>query len=1137
MTRILATIAILISSLRVTSAADSESNFFERKVRPLLIARCGDCHGADAPEGDLTLTSVDGISQGGSLGRVFVPGRPDTSRLTRSVRYTSKLKMPPGGKLSADEIAVLEKWVRDGAALPDGTAVPSEARSGEFEITDEDRQWWSFQPIRQPDPPNVQHDNRVRTPIDRFVLRKLEQHDLTHSPDADHRTFIRRVSFDLIGLPPTPAEIDAFLADERPDAFERLVDRLLASPHYGERWGRHWLDLARYADTNGGGFDYVYPNAWRYRDYVVRAFNQDKPFDQFLTEQLAGDLLPIDCSDEEYVDRLTATGLLTLAPKGLGMQDKEQMRLDVVDDQIDVLGRSLIGLTLSCARCHDHKFDPISTRDYYGLAGVFYSTSLLADTDKNPSYWPERPLELPSMTEARKQYQSRKAANAKAIADTTNEANAKLASRARERVADYLFAAARIHQSRDRQPAVAHWPFDGSDAQVVNAVAGPEGKLSNAGRDSGPRPARVDGSIGRALRFAGQQDVVAFTPDGTLDFGKTTDFTVAFWIRTVDGYLPATADTVLAAKYASSLWFVALRPGAYNGIYLRHYDGKRTVDIKPAKNLLPKLTDNQWHHVAFASDRDGNGSVYVDGERAGETSIASISPAADFSNLQTFSIGPSANQFRGDLDDVAIWNRLLSSGEVRQLFSPDGDSEQSLNASQVLAAKPSSTTEKSFSYKEASAQGLVPSIVKRFVDVLAKAEGEAASPFQPLTVSAVSTEDVQQVLAEKRATIDTLLDDRKGGPLVPGDNVAQFYDDNFRERLAKLSSEATDIEQTRVPDPALGMVAFDATSITDLAVHIAGDHKNQGDVVARGVPDILKRVDLRKTPAAPGTTSGRLELARWLTSRDHPLTARVFVNHVWKWHFGEGLVRTPDNFGRLGEEPSHPELLDWLARRFIDSGWSVKDLHRQIVLSAVYRQQSYRGDGLSPASQIDSGNRLLWRMNRRRLEGEALRDAMLSVSGQLDERIGGTVNAWKPKMFSVDNSNAETANYNTRRRSIYLPVVRGAALHEMLQLFDFGDPNSITARRDVTTVAPQSLFLMNSPFVLEHSQKLAERLAAYSKFSTNKRIELAWQLTLSREPTPAELQRATRLIGGSPDYGWRLVCQMLLCLNEFAYVD
>ncbi len=1108
MTRTVAIGLILLLEFSVNATAGDDSGFFERKVRPLLVQQCGDCHGVDEPEGGVTLTSISGIAEGGSRGVLLVPGKLKQSRLIQAVRYTTKLKMPPEKKLSQQEISILEEWVRTGAKMP-GDAVPT--RSGEFQFTDEDRRWWSFQPIRNFVPPDVNSEHRVRTPVDRFVLRKLEQNGLTLSPDADRRTFIRRVSFDLIGLPPTPEEVESFVADQRPDAFERLVDRLLASSHYGERWGRHWLDLARYADTNGGGFDYVYPNAWRYRDYVVDAFNADKQYDTFLVEQLAGDLLTPSDDGITHTQRLAATGLLMLAPKGLGMQDKEQMILDVVDDQIDVLGRSLIGLTLSCARCHDHKFDPIPTEDYYALAGIFRSTTSLTNTDKNPSYWPERPLELPAVTTARKKYQSRQAANKKAITAAKKKANAAVMAEARKRQADYIAAAARIRATIERQTAIAHWAFDAADGSEVNSSIGPNGELANAGSPAGPRPTRIEGRTGGALQFDGQKDIVAVKPKG-IDFGAATDFTVSLWLRARRGYSPQTADSVLAANYPSAMWFIALRPGSYNGIYLRHYDGKRTVDIKPSKNQLSLLTDNAWHHVVFASDRNGKGTVYVDGKVVGEVPIASVSQAAQFHSCKKFSIGAVTNQFRGELDDVAIWNRLLSVAEIQRLFT------QSQDVATIEAARKTDSENRpadTFSYEDAAAQGLTPSILRRFVDLTANADGDA---------------------------LQKLIKGAKTTPYVVGSDAEAFYSESVKQQLTKLDTEARAIEQTRVPDPVMAMIAADAKQAIDLRVHIAGDPKNLGDVAPRGFPKIVGQgagLPANAT-ATDNTQSGRLELARWLTSPDHPLTARVFVNHIWKWHFGEGLVRTPDNFGRLGERPSHPELLDWLALRFIQNGWSPKDLHRQIVLSTTYRQSSRMravdANSLDPHA-FDSANRWLWRMNRRRLEGEALRDAMLAASGQLDRRIGGAVNKWKAKMFSVDDANNEVANYNTRRRSIYLPVVRGAALHEMLQLFDFGDPNSITARRGVTTVAPQALFLMNNPFVIGQAKGLANRLASRQDLDVAGRIQLGYQFTLSRSPTSAELERAANFLDRGRPEDWQAFCQMLLCLNEFAHAE
>ena len=1129
---------VLFSAAADVLGEDSSATRFERQVRPLLVKYCGECHDKEEPENGLTLTTVAGIARGGDSGAVLVPGEPDASQLIQAVRYTSKLKMPPDRRLAPEQIGLLEKWVREGAVVPKGSIAPRLSRSEDGPLfTEDDRNYWAFQPILPLELPAVGDTDQVRTAVDQFVLQKLEQHGLSLSPAADRRSLVRRVVFDLIGLPPTPDEVESFVHDARPDAFERLVDRLLASPQYGERWGRHWLDIARYADTNGGGFDYVYPNAWQYRDYVVRAFNSDKPYHEFVTEQLAGDLLKHSDDPDIHTERLRATGFLTLAPKGLGMQDKQQMVLDVVDDQIDVLGRSLMGLTLACARCHDHKFDPIPTEDYYSLAGIFRSTASLQDTDKNPSYWPERPLELPAVTQARKDNLSRKQANDKSIADLKSHANAAVLAAARKRLSEYLFAGARAHHYRVRASAIAHWTFDEIDGSQVLATAGPAGTLTNADSSAGLAPVVRAGRLGKAVRFAGRKEVVAIDPAklAFVDLGTTTDFSISFWLRTMPGYTPRTADTVLAVNYPSAMWFIALRPGSYNGIYLRHYNGRSSVDIKPSSSRLALLTDAAWHHIVFTSDRDGNGGVFLDGQKAGSIAIAAASRTATYTAAKTFHIGAATNGFRGDLDDVALWNRVLSAAEVHNLY--DGARNRNLNAAQVDGSRERDAIATENTTPAAGGAGLVPSLVQSFAGLLLSADGDAGSPlFELSTQPPASVDEVKAQLAKIGTQLDALLADDKAGPFKPADDFEQFYTAGDKNRLAQLRAEAHRIEVARVPPPALAMVAFDASEISDLAVHIAGDRKQLGDVVPRRFPRIIAG---ETQSAISSKQSGRLELARWLTNAGHPLTARVIANRVWQWHFGVGLVATPDNFGRLGEAPSHPRLLDWLAAQLIADDWSLKSLHRQIVLSATYRQRSRASDALAKeASRAgDSGNRLLWRMNRRRVEAEVLRDSLLAVSGQLDLHIGGTVNNWKPKMLSVDDANAETANYDTRRRSLYLPVVRDS-VYEMMQLFDFGDPNSVTARRETTTVAPQALFLMNSPFVIEQAQHLASRVMAQEKGEVGDRVRLAYRLTIAREPTETELGRAVDFVSRDQcDLQWRLLCQSLLCLNEFAYID
>jgi hypothetical protein len=774
----------------------SEFDLFEKSIRPALIRHCHECHSGDDAKAGLRLDFRGGWETGGKSGPAIIPGNPASSLLIQAIRHANPdLKMPRGGgQIPQAVIAEFEVWVRSGA--PDPRDKPAAAANAKYlawqSVLDQGRQWWSLQPITKTPPPQVANEAWPQSPIDQFILARLETAELSPNLPAAKRTLIRRLYFDLLGLPPPPADIAAFLNDDSPNAFSQLVDRLLASPHYGERWGRHWLDTARYADSNGHGNPKAYPNAWRYRDYVIDAFNQDTPYDQFLTEQLAGDLLPPTNNLDEHSRRLTATGFLALSPKLLTEQDKERMIMDVVDEQIDVTSRAIMGFTFACARCHDHKFDPISTRDYYALASVFRSSQTLDKTDVNPSSWMERPLEFPGIT-AKRLPQEKEIASVKKIIATDKKTLAKL---------------------RKTKPP---------DASKIDEL---EKKLKNA------------------------------------------------------------------------------------------------------------------------------------------------------------------------------------------------------------------------------------------------------------------------------------------------------------EELLK------EAESHKIPTPPHAMAVRDLPKPRNLRVHIAGDHKRPGEPAPRGFPDILNG---DHAPAIDDQSSGRLQLAQWLTSDQHPLTARVLVNRIWQSHFGRGLAATTDNFGKLGEAPTHPQLLDWLAADFIENGFSLKYLHRRILLSSTWQMS---GDNNATAFARDSDNRLLWRINRRRLDAEPLRDAILASAGQLDLALGGTLFPAKPGDSAVDAYNKQLATYDHDRRSVYLPVIR-SAVYDMFQIFDFGDPSVVTTTRAETTVPTQSLFLMNSPFVRKQATQFASRFARAAPGDTDRQIRLAYEIALSRPPTASELDRATQHISTSAnkDESRRQFAQMLFCLNEFIYVE
>ncbi len=755
-----------------------DANFFEKQVRPILANRCFLCHGPHAGEGQagLRLDSLAGMLRGGRSGPALVPGQADRSLLIHAVNHDTSLQMPPKAKLPIDEVRTLTRWVDAGAHWPNAEPARQPTRrleAADSEFSDEERSHWAFQPVRDPRVPELGD-----TPIDAFLLSRLQSQGILPASRAGKRTLIRRATIDLHGLPPTPQEVTAFLDDSSDGAFARVVDRLLASPRYGERWGRHWLDVARYADSNGMDDNIAHGDAWRYRDYVIQAFNQDKPYDQFVREQLAGDVIT-KWGDDNRAEGLIATGFLMLGPKMVGEDDPVKQKLDFADEQLATTSKAFLALTIDCARCHDHKFDPIRSSDYYSMLGMFTSTK-----------------------------------------------------------------------------------------------------------------------------------------------------------------------TVLTYRVTSKL-----------------------------------------NATALAS---------ADADRK----LSEIERRFDYHD-----------------DFVTNYNR-------------------------------------------------------------------ATTP--------------KQVVEEQRRAVRDALDDYYGIP------------------KAMAASEG---------------------EIQDLPVMIRGNHLTRGALAPRRFPAILAGEE--QTPVG-ADSSGRRELAAWLARPDHPLTARVMVNRIWKWHFGEGIVRTPDNFGRLGDRPDHPELLDWLARRFVESGWSVKAMHRLMMLSSAYRMAGTRNPA---AAQADPENRLLWRANRRRMEAEVLRDTLLAVSDRLDATVGGKT--LSHKNFTNLNANAYSRDpelYASHRRSAYLPVLR-SALYEVFAAFDFASPSTSNGRRGATMVAPQALFMMNAELMEDASRRFAERLEREAPGDEAERIGLAHEIAYGR---PAEADEIDSWGGFLDRYesasssrcaAWQALCRVLLSSNEFLYVQ
>ena len=982
----LATVGTVAGAAEIDPA---DLEFFESRIRPVLVERCYACHGEDPAKirGGLVLLDAAGLRAGGDSGAVIVPGSPEDSLLIEAIHYEGLTRMPPDGKLSASVIADFEQWIRLGAPDPrtDAEQTVVAERTAESYDYGPGRKHWAYRRIEDPEPPEVQKEAWIRRPIDRFILARLEERGLEPVAAADRRTLLRRATFDLIGLPPSEAEIEDFLADQDPDAFARVVDRLLASPHYGERWGRHWLDVARYADSNGLDENIAFPNAFRYRDYVVDSLNRDKPFDRFVQEQIAGDLLPAETEAERF-EQITATGFLTLGPKVLAEQDVDKMLIDIVDEQVNTVGRAFLALPVGCARCHDHKFDPIPTADYYAMAGVLRSTATMSDAAG--MRWLERPL---APVETIAEYEAARESVAEAreeVDELAREQNEVLRRPRREALADYLLAA---------EDAYPSWSGD----EAVQDEAGET--IARVAGSRGLEPAVLERWVKAFHRYREGPPVEGDAPS------PSTVFVIwnAYAAGPPDRYEEVTED--LRALIASEKVLTApLTRGLVRG---------------PAPKTLEEVA---WRY----------GSLFATIEIAWEEHLMRL-------GLK-------------DEDDLAPSDFMLprEQEELRWL------------------------------------------VYGGYFCILC-------------------------------------LDQEEEEKLYPPEAL---------ERLAELRAEVERLEEASPPPPPYAM-AVDEAEIVDLPVHIRGSHLNLAEKPEpRG---FLKVTDhLVPPPPVAAGASGRLELARWITHPEHPLTARVIVNRVWHWHFGRGIVDTPSNFGAIGSAPTHPRLLDWLARRFVEDGWSLKNLHRDIMLSSTY-QLSTDHDAANAA--VDEENLFLWRMNRRRLEVEPIRDALLQLAGRLDLTVGGRVEEYNPKgyVFGEGGVLGDVDFYAAPRRSIYMPVVRNA-IYRIFGGFDFGDASDSVGARSETVVPRQALLMMNSPFVEEAALGFAQQLLELEGASAADRVDTAFARAYGRPADDVEIEdslafldrmRARAPADDAEIFAWTRLCHVILAASEFIYIN
>jgi hypothetical protein len=1054
------------------AAPPSGDDFFEKHVRPLLVEHCLKCHGDKKPKGGLRLTSRKALLAGGDSGPGIVSGQPDKSLLIHAVRYLDTPRMPPRQKLAARDIDLLVQWVKIGAPWPETAAKPATSAKP-FRLTDEQRRFWSFQPVRAVTPPAVT-STWPRNPVDRFILARLEALHLRPAAPADRRTLIRRVTFDLTGLPPTPEEVDAFVADTRPGAYERVVDRLLASPAYGERWGRHWLDLVRYTDSfdaRGIGGEMDCADAWRYRDWVVRALNADQGYDRFVTAQIAGDLDP--GRDGYSADGTVATGMLAIGNWGGGDADKEKLLTDIADDQVDVVARTFLGLTVACARCHDHKFDPISMADYYALAGIFFSSHILPNVGPKTNGPPmlRIPLVSPAEQQRRQQHAMQLASLTKRLDTARRTAVVAHVRALLPQTPRYLLAAHDVLEPPADRPR-----------PDVEAVARRD-RLHPYALKNWLRLLQQDGyrPLARTLAVPGQAGVVAYRNEA--DCPNVLVNTTAAAVKL----------TTLTLQPRS----VAVHPGPASGVVVSW-----TSPVSGTVEVSGGLADADatcGDGVAWRLARRG-GEELARGELA--NGGAAVLPAG---KLKSVAVRP------GDRLDLVVLpraNYFCDTTTVRLTIRQAG-AAQTWELSGDMLLDP---------YRKG------PS-VWAFHDTTTLRPGPAADLadwYRAVAEVKSGKGDRQTLQQAARAVAGRLRRLDETNPFW----IAQPADEQAlapgpRAVIARLRRELDELRCIRFPPLEFangaqegGVPGSPHAGVHDVRIHIRGRYDRLGDVVPRRFPEVLAGT---KQPPI-GTGSGRRELAAWLTDAGNPLTARVMVNRLWQHHFGRGLVDTPSNFGALGHRPTHPDLLDWLATRFVRDGWSLKKMHRLMVLSATYRQDS-RGE--PQTVKTDPDNLLLGRMTRRRLEAEAIRDSLLAVAGNLDRRPGGP---------------AERA-FTAPRRTMYLMTVRSDR-SGFGPLFDVADSTAPVEARTVSTVAPQALFLLNNPFSQAQATALARRIQSSGRDDRG-RIEQLHRLLYGRPPLDAEVELVSEYLarGGRTEEGWRKVCQVLLCANEFVYVD
>ncbi|MFO1092828.1 MAG: PSD1 and planctomycete cytochrome C domain-containing protein [Planctomycetaceae bacterium] len=1030
---VLPTLAVVLAGvLSATPVRGSEPQFsteqlefFENKVRPLLAEHCQKCHNAKDHKGNLVLDSRENLLKGGDTGPAVIPGDVAGSELTKAVQYDPNgYQMPPDGKLDPAAISTLEEWVRSGVPWPTGAAAAAASSSMDFAAR---ASHWSFQPLQRVSPPAVKDVHWPQTPADRFLLARLEQAGLHPAGAADRAVWIRRAYLDVVGLPPQPGEVAAFAVDESPDAYATVVERLLSSPHFGERWGRHWLDVVRYAESRGHEFDYDVANPWHYRDYVIRAINDDVPYDRFVVEHVAGDLLPAQSQPEHAVrfparfspasganESVVATGFWFFGEWVHSPVDIRQEEAERFANMLDVYGKTFLGLTVACARCHDHKFDPITQRDYYALQGYLqssvYRQALYESMDHN------------------------------------------------RRVAEELDAV-RVAATTTLRPLLDEW------------LAQPPG--NDLVHDAAPAPALPPDA--EVIVDYARPDVVPLAEGGM------------FGTRVVQpGDVLLTSDPQRPIRDVAAAAFVERDPLWNNvGTAAGELDdpGRLAGWSRAGHTLRTPTFEIQRKHLCLLVSGGCNLYLVVDSHVTinGPLHGALLSQHAAPAETGWRWIEHDVSRYVGHRAHLEIVVRGEEPLRVRQVVQSDT----------VPPAPPA-----------------VSSNVTRLAAALAAPE--SASP-------------------ESRGTLEHLA--AAAAPFV--------------NRLNALLAEV------RHTSPAALAIA-DGTP-EDEYVFIRGNWKKPGDTIPRRYLQVFQPVSA--SPASPPSaidrppgSSGRLELAlQMIDPRQSPIVPRVIVNRLWQHYFGRGLVPTSDDFGHMGQPPSHPELLDWLATELVRHDWSLKHIHQLILLSAAYRMDSSASGGDQSADAADPLNILLHRMPLKRLEGEIVRDELLALSGRLDDRLYGRSVPLHLTSFLEGRGRPQESGPldGAGRRSVYLAVRRNFP-EPLLQAFDFPNPHTAIGRRSVSNVPAQALALMNNPFVIQQARAWAEHeLHDASRASRRERIERLYQSAFSRPPSEPELEQGEAFLaqqtqeyrfGPDDPRVWADYCHVLVNVKEFVFV-